>query len=158
MTWHWGSFDLGNILKKLLMLAAVLMLTGCNTVTLLWKPGVSLSQKQVDYDQCTIMAMREVPVNQVTHYNPGYYNAGTTQCNRIGNSVSCYQVGAVNIPGSVNSQDVNQGLRDRVRDRCLAAKGYQRKVVPVCMSSKQATEANNAKSINEVKCGTLSIK
>lgn len=145
-------------MKKLLVLVAGLVLTGCNTVTLLWKPGVSLSQKQYDYDQCTIAAIREVPVNQVTNYNPGYYNPGTTQCNRIGNSVSCYQVGAVSVPGSVDSRDINQGLRDRVRDRCLAAKGYKRKVVPVCTSAKQVAEANNAKSINEIKCGTLSIK
>lgn len=140
------------------MLLLMTLLTGCTTVTLLWKPGVSLSQKQNDYDQCTIAAMREVPVNQVTNYSAGYYNPGTTQCNRIGNSVSCYQVGSVNIPGSVNSYDANQELRDRIRDRCLAAKGYQRKEVPICTNANQIAEADRAKTIDEIKCGVRNIK
>jgi len=149
-------------MRKYVLIAGIVVtataLSGCNTVTLLWKPGVSLNQKQSDYDQCTIAAMREVPVNQVTSYNAGYYNPGTTQCNRIGNSVSCYQVGAVNIPGRVDSYDSNKELRDRVRDRCLAAKGYQRKVVPVCTSAKQAAAADTATSLDDVKCGVLSIR
>lgn len=138
-------------------LTTIIILSGCSTVTLLWKPGVSISQKQYDYDECTIEAMREVPVDQVTNYTPGYYNPGTTQCRQIGDKVACYQVGEVSIPGNISTYDKNQALRSRVRDRCLTAKGYQQKEVPVCTSAQQKAEAAKATSIDQVKCGVREL-
>lgn len=139
-------------------LTTIMMLSGCSTVTLLWKPGTSVTQKQYDYDECTIEAIRKVPVNQVTNYTPGYYSPGTTQCRRVGDKVACYQVGEVNIPGNISTYDKNQALRTRVLDRCLAAKGYQQKQVPVCTNSQQKAEADKAKSIDQVKCGVRELK
>ncbi|MHC3939532.1 hypothetical protein ACI0FR_00829 [Paenochrobactrum sp. BZR 201-1] len=149
---------MNRIVLAITGLTASMLLTGCNTVTLLWKPGVSVNQKQYDYDECTIAAFRQVPINQVTNYTPGFYDPGTTQCSRVGNDVSCYRVGEVNIQGSISSYDKNQALRERVRDRCLAAKGYQKKEVPVCTSTLQKAEADKAKSIDQVKCWVKELK
>lgn len=137
---------------------ASIMLTGCNSVTMLWKPGISVSQKQYDYDECTIAAFRKVPINRVANYTPGFYDPGTVQCSRVGDNVACYRVGQINIPGNISSYDKNQGLRERVRDRCLTAKGYQKKQVPICTSAKQKAEADKAKSIDQVKCWVNELK
>jgi hypothetical protein len=46
-------------------------------------------------------------------------------------------VGAVNIPPSSATYDVNQSLRDRDIGRCLAAKGYEVLPRPSCRTAEQ---------------------
>ncbi|GLS39743.1 hypothetical protein GCM10010869_53400 [Mesorhizobium tianshanense] len=107
-------------------LLAVVILAGCQTgpTPIVFKPGVDLRSTVAAVDQCKIASFRDIPQSIATDYHPGYSNPGTVQCNTYGTVVSCNTIGAVNIPGSTTTYDVNQGLRDRYIVRCLEAKGF----------------------------------
>lgn len=126
----------GETMKKMVALGAVLALIGCapQISTVAWKPGTTSEARQADIDDCQIAAMKDVPKDVRTDYDPGFSSPGTVQCNTIGTSTYCNTVGAVNIPGSVSQYDANSPLRTRVADRCLRAKGYEIFQLPKCLT------------------------
>lgn len=97
-----------------------------------YKAGTLYSERQRDYDMCKIQSFREIPQNLAVETKPGYYNPGTVQCTNIGNYTSCQNVGAVNIPATSSTYDVNENIRFRFIDNCMSAKGYQFIQLPVC--------------------------
>lgn len=127
-------------MKRVFFVGVVALVSGCvsGPVNVVHKTGSSFAQRQLAADECRIEGLKQVPQSMVTDYNPGYYNPGTIQCNTFGNMTSCNRVGAVNIPASSSTHDVNQSLRDRTVARCLAAKGYDIVQKPICSSSKDA--------------------
>lgn len=140
-------------------LLLVLLLSSCQTgpVPVAYKAGSTGPQRLNDYDQCKIASFREIPQSMATEYNPGYYNPGTVQCSTIGNTTSCNNVGAVNIPGSATSYDANGELRQRYIQRCMASKGYQFKLLPPCGSQEERTKAYNQPqpaNSSEFKCAS----
>lgn len=128
-------------MKRVAVLSALALISGCvsGPADLVHKTGSSLAQRQLAADQCRIESLRQVPQALVTETDPGYYNPGTIQCNTFGNMTSCNRVGAVNIPASSSTYDVNQSLRDRTIARCLASKGFDIVQKPICTSTKDAT-------------------
>jgi hypothetical protein len=118
-------------MRKRIFFASFAVLTaGCQTgpSAIVFKPGVDLDATVAAVDQCKIASFKEIPQSIATDYHPGYNNPGTVQCNSYGTVVSCQNVGAVNIPASTTTYDVNQGLRDRYMSRCLEGQGFQVKV------------------------------
>lgn len=109
------------------MMLAALGLAGCGpqTTTLYYKSGMTITSKQKDYDACKIESFKKVPQNVVTTFHPGIYNPGTVSCYNMGYNTSCHTVGAMNIPPSTSSRDVNEALRDRFITSCMGDKGYQ---------------------------------
>ncbi|MET3521477.1 hypothetical protein [Mesorhizobium abyssinicae] len=131
-------------MRNRMLLAAMAAIAGCQSgpTAIIYKPGVDLSSTVAAVDQCKIASFREIPQSIATEYHPGYNNPGTVQCNTIGTIVSCNTIGAVNIPGSTSTYDVNQGLRDRYITRCLEAKGFGVKMDGRACSTQ--AEANKA--------------
>jgi hypothetical protein len=117
-------------MRKKVLFATVALLAGCQSgpSAIVFKPGVDLGTTQAAVDQCKIASFKEIPQSIATDYHPGYSNPGTVQCNGYGGVVSCQTIGAVNIPGSTTTYDVNEGLRDRYINRCLQSKGFQVKL------------------------------
>jgi hypothetical protein len=129
-------------MKKIAWLI-VLMLGGCQTGPRpsLYKAGTTYTQRQSEYDSCKIQSFSQIPQNVATNIVGGYSNPGTVYCNKIGNGVTCNNVGAVNIPARAESYDVNQGLRDRFIADCMANKGYRIVTRNVCSTEKERSDA-----------------
>ena len=126
------------------VLAFSLFLTACQTGPqyVAYKSGTTFSNRQLDYDQCKILALNEIPTDIRTQYSPGYYKPGSLSCSTIGNYTSCNRIGAVDIPASASQYDANSNLRQRSVMRCMAAKGYQfLEKVPMCKSDAERKEA-----------------
>ncbi|WJI80807.1 MULTISPECIES: hypothetical protein [unclassified Mesorhizobium] len=129
-------------MRKRYLLAA-LAITGCQSAPayIVYKPGVDLNTTQAAKDQCKIDSFKEIPQSLATDVNPGYSNPGTIQCNTYGTMTTCNRVGAVNIPASSTTYDVNDGLRDRYITRCLEAKGFGVKLARSCASKAEEDKA-----------------
>ncbi|RWN94736.1 hypothetical protein [Mesorhizobium sp.] len=102
------------------------VIAGCQTgpAPIIFKPGVDLNSTVVALDQCKIDSFKEIPQSLATDVRPGYNNPGTIQCNTYGTMVTCNRIGAVNIPASSTTYDVNGELRDRYIVRCLQSNGF----------------------------------
>jgi len=124
-------------MRYTLVALSVLALAGCvssGPAPTLYKPGATKTETQAALDDCRVESLAKVPQAMATDVSPGFSSPGTLQCNTVGNYTSCNRVGAVNIPASATTYDVNQPLRGRIIDRCLAAKGYKTLVLPRCTS------------------------
>lgn len=122
---------------------SALVLAGCQTepTRTIFKPGATYEQTQDALDACKIASLREIPQSMATQTTGGFYSPGTVQCSTVGGFTSCNQVGGVNIPAQSTSYDVNEGLRDRFIDRCLASKGFAVLDIPACKTADQKAKA-----------------
>lgn len=122
---------------------AVLLLTGCQAgpTYVVFKPGVSLDQTSAAIDQCRIQSLREIPQALATDVSGGVYSPGSLQCTTYGNSTSCNRVGAIDIPASSSTYDVNQDLRDRYVKRCVEAKGFSITPSRACLGDSEKRKA-----------------
>jgi len=125
------------------------VLAGClptENINYLYKPGVSLSQKDNDAFECRLKAANSVPVSNQTTSTPGYVtpvscttNYGYTQC-----------TGGQTIGGGVITVDVNSELRNQVEQRCMAAKGYKKTSIALPMCKKESIPAGFVNSSAKV--------
>ncbi|TIS53295.1 hypothetical protein [Mesorhizobium sp.] len=113
-------------MRKRYILAAVAAVAGCQTgpTPIVFKPGVDLSSTLSAVDQCKIDSFKEIPQSLATDVHPGYSNPGTIQCNTFGTIITCNRIGAIDIPATTTTFDVNAALRDRYITRCLEGKGF----------------------------------
>jgi putative hemolysin len=137
-------------MRKSVLTAGLLGLAACQTQSgfVVYKPGMSEAQTQLAVDQCRIASLREIPQAMSTELSGGVYNPGSTYCSTVGTTVTCNQVGGVNIPPRATTYDANAELRGRYINRCLQAKGYQLISAPRCASAAAA-----AKSAAEMDAG-----
>ncbi|MER8938734.1 hypothetical protein NKH82_04405 [Mesorhizobium sp. M0915] len=139
-------------MRKRLILAALAALSGCQTgpVPIVFKPGVDVGSTVAAMDQCKINSFREIPQSLATDVNPGYNNPGTIQCNTYGTMTTCNRVGAINIPASSTTYDVNGELRDRYIQRCLQGQGFTVKSDGRACSSESETRQALADRANGI--------
>jgi hypothetical protein len=113
-------------MRKRIVFVAAAVIAGCQSGPqfVVYKPGVNIPSTVTAVDQCRIASFKEIPQSLATDINPGYNNPGTIQCNTFGTVVTCNRIGAINIPPSSTTYDVNADLRIRYIARCLEAKGF----------------------------------
>jgi hypothetical protein len=105
---------------RILSLAAVVALTGCAMGQ--WHhPTATAAQFDQDQYECQMRANAMVPVN-MTKTAIGAPPPTTTNCTAFGNQLNCTSRQASSMP--ITQYDQNQIPRARVRDQCLAARGY----------------------------------
>lgn len=139
-------------MRKRFIMAAVAVVAGCQTsAPIIFKPGVDLNSTVAAVDQCKIDSFKEIPQSLATDVNPGYNNPGTLQCNTYGTVVTCNRIGAVNIPASSTTYDVNGELRDRYVVRCLQSKGFTVKMD----GHSCATDAETKKALADRAAGQM---
>lgn len=149
-------------MHKILSVLALLVVAACTSsqpIKYLYKPGISGAGKQMALDQCRISSFKEIPQTVVSETRGGYYNPGNLQCSSIGGITNCYRVGAVNIPPTTETYDVNAELRGRYIDQCLRGKGFSVTPLMQCKTSAEKKAAADAEARGEIpKCasGTLS--
>jgi len=110
------------------LFGAVLALAACGPLSLYYRPGVSVSRMQNDQTNCQVSALRKAPVANQVRQRPPIYFPGRQVCNSTG----CYYSPGYWVDGGIYTVDVNQDLRARVEDQCMARKGYQPVSVPLC--------------------------
>lgn len=139
-------------------LVVALVAVGCTTTEparYIYKAGATRVDKQAALDACKIDSFQRIPQSVVSETNGGYYNPGHLQCSTVGTSTNCYRVGAVNIPATTNTYDVNEGLRGRFIAQCLVNKGYSVVDLPACPTPEAKAEAQKAADSGQLpKCAT----
>jgi hypothetical protein len=94
--------------------------------TVAWyRANTTRVEATADTHDCIIEATQQIPSAMGINSNPGYQSPGTTVCNGFSNSVTCNQIGGVNIAPSVSSYDANLSVKKMYAERCLARKGYR---------------------------------
>ena len=118
-----------QFLPALRFLTCLSLVASCAPVTMYYDAGAEVSRLESDLLTCQVSAARDVPVsNQVRREPPQYYPARRI-CHHDG---SCYTRGGFFEPGAVYTVDVNAGLRARVTDQCMTARGYNQVSIPRC--------------------------
>lgn len=114
------------------IIAAGLTLAACAPLAIYYRPGVSVSRLESDTLACEVRALRDAPVaNQIRH-RPPVFIPGARICNADG---TCYERPGRWVSGGIYTVDVNAGLRQRVQDTCMAAKGYRPVSLPRCSAA-----------------------
>ena len=136
-----------------------LLLAGCqttpSTTNFFHKTGSTISDKQVAYDQCKIQSLKEIPQAIGTSITPGMSSPGTTYCNSYGpyGGIQCNTYGGYNIPPQIDNFDMNDGLRERFVNTCMAKKGYSIKIMPYCKDGESGYSAlDPAPVLSKIHC------
>ncbi|MER8882589.1 hypothetical protein [Mesorhizobium sp. M0816] len=130
--------------KTLALAVSAVCLTACTSTQpakFLYKPGVTIAGKQAAVDECRIASFRDIPQTMATDVKPGFNSPGTLQCNTFGGTTTCNRIGAINIPASANTYDVNAGLRDRFIEQCLQQNGFTITSIPLCKTTAEKSKA-----------------
>lgn len=107
---------------------AGLAVGACGPLSLYYQPGVQVSRMQSDATRCEVNALRDAPVANQIRQRPPIYLPGNRYCSSTG----CYYSPGYWVDGGIYTVDLNQGLRQRVLDMCMAQKGYQPVSIPRC--------------------------
>ncbi|WP_424986726.1 hypothetical protein [Microbulbifer sp. S227A] len=118
---------------KLMMriIVAGMMVGACGPLSLYYRPGAEVSRMQTDATRCEVDALRDAPVANEIRQRPPVYFPGNRYCTGNG----CYYNPGYWVDGGLYSVDVNQDLRRRVMDICMAEKGYQPVSIPRCAAN-----------------------
>lgn len=133
------------------ILPALLLLAACGPMSIYYRPGVSVSRMQADTTTCQVSALKDAPVATQIRQRPPIFYPGRNICNAAG---SCYFSPGYWVDGGIYTVDLNQDLRGRVLDLCMAKRGYQPVTLPPCPDTvKRAVPA-----VATVKLPTLTSK
>lgn len=113
------------------IIVAGLVVGACGPLSLYYKPGVQVTRMQSDATRCEVEALRDAPVANQIRQRPPIYFPGNRYCTGNG----CYYNPGYWADGGLYSVDLNQDLRRRVLDMCMAKKGYQPISIPRCSAN-----------------------
>ena len=119
----------------------VAALSACAPLSIYYKPGVSVSRLNTDRTECEVAALRDAPVSNQIRQNPPVYVPGDLVCDAAGN---CLRRAGYWVSGGLYTVDVNADLRGRVKDICMAQRGYQPVSIPLCSDSVKRAAAPRA--------------
>ena len=120
---HSGSMTRAHRRLRSLFAVPVLaaVLAGCGPVPVYYREGADVQRLKADTLSCQVSALEKAPVaNEIRQRPPVYYPGG--QYCRDGN---CWSRPGYWVDGGIYTVDVNQGLRRRLEQSCMAKKGYQ---------------------------------
>ena len=116
----------------LLSLAAALLLAGCFSRTIHYKPGVAVAQADRDWLACRVKAEQDVPPRMVTQTIPGHWIPGRKHCPKPG---QCHVTPGYWTPPRFYTEDINEGLRAHAAEQCMVERGYRKITLPPCPES-----------------------
>jgi len=112
-----------------LLLATLLTLAGCGPATVYYRPGADVARLQTDTLSCQTQALKDAPVANQTRQSPPRYYPGSRYCNNAGR---CHHYPGYWEPGRIYTVDVNQPLRSKLEQSCMAGKGYDQVEIKRC--------------------------
>jgi hypothetical protein len=113
------------------VLACLLLCAACTPLSLYYKPGVSVRGMEQDTLACQVEALDKAPVANQLRQEPPIYVPPRQICNSHG---ACHTRPGHWVQGAIYTVDVNEPLRKRVEQSCMARKGYAPAQIPVCSS------------------------
>jgi hypothetical protein len=120
-----------DMMIKTRFLWLALALGACAPLSIYYRPGVSVAQLDTDTTRCQVQALNDAPVANQIRQRPPIYYPGSQYCDAKG----CITRPGYWVDGGFYTVDVNEPLRRRVLDMCMAQKGYQPVTVPRCSSA-----------------------
>lgn len=108
-------------------LAAVL-LAACGPIDVYYRQGAPVQRLESDTLSCKVDALKKAPVANQLRQQPATYYPGERIC-RDG---SCWTRPGHWVEGRIYTVDINQNLRQRLEQSCMAAKGYQQLPIRRC--------------------------
>lgn len=123
-------------------LAAVMLLTACQPLSIYYREGASVAKAEDDRLNCQVSALKDAPVATQIRREPGVYVPGRRICNAAG---ACTVTPGYWTPGRTYTVDANAPLRSQLMNRCMAQKGYEPVSIPACPQS-VADAAPNTKT------------
>ncbi|SFP60293.1 hypothetical protein [Tranquillimonas alkanivorans] len=112
-----------------IVLTACTLLGGCAAYDGYYREGAPVAQLDADLLECRVSAVQRVPPNTQIRTTPISRTPVVTRCNDDG---TCVTTGGEVTGGNTYSYDANAGLRTRVLNQCMAARGYRRVELPYC--------------------------
>jgi hypothetical protein len=124
-----------------------------STVDLYYKVGTDFQDVQLARDECKMSSFGVIPQNMMVEQTPGYHDPGNLVCDGYGTFLACRRVGSFTVPGRTYTYDVNQGIRDRYVERCMADKGFALAEVKTCQKDQRGYDpADKAPPLSEISC------
>jgi len=117
-------------MRVIVSLICVSLLAGCLPVRTFYAEGASFAALERDNTRCDVAALRDAPVATQVHQAPPRF-VRRRSCNAAGH---CKYHGGYWVPGDVYTVDVNADLRRRVKNQCMADRGYRPVEIPACPS------------------------
>ena len=139
-----------RVFASMLCLSGIVGCVSIGPITYFFKPGVSIAQKDKDSFDCELEASRTVPVNSQIGTTPTYRTPIQTSCY----GYTCTTTGGQVYGGNVYSYDANKSLREEYYGRCLAQKGYQSAMVPVCPTDLKLSDDLKKTLVGKVRAPT----
>lgn len=106
----------------------LMMVASCGPIPVYYRSGSDVTRLQQDTLSCDIKALKDAPVANEIRQRPPVYYPGRHVCS----AGQCWTRPGYWMDGGTYTVDVNQGLRARVQQSCMASKGYQRIELPQC--------------------------
>ena len=148
-----------NLNRLTVAVFAAALLSGCQTgpssMRFYHKVGTTIYDKQAVIDACKIQSLKEIPQAIGTSVIPGMSSPGTTYCNSYGmyGGIQCNTYGGYNLPPQVRNYDMNDGLRDRFVNACMAKRGYSITNMPFCKEGETGyLNTEPAPPISKIQC------
>lgn len=117
-------------MRMTILFAGVLFgLAACAPLSIYYKPGVSVTRLEQETTTCQVAALKDAPVATQIRQEPPRYIPGRIVCDGRG---YCYDTGPYWIEGRIYTVDVNESLRVRLTDQCMANKGFTPARIPQC--------------------------
>lgn len=112
----------------------LLGLVSCGPLPVYYNADSDQARTSSDTLACQVKALKDAPVaNEIRQRAPVYY-PGTQHCSQG----KCWSRPGYWVDGGFYTVDLNQGLRKRVEQSCMAQKGYQQLELPRCTKEQAA--------------------
>ena len=143
-------------MRYAVLLTLPIVLGACVPLSIYYKPGASVSRLERDTTQCQVDALSKAPVASQIRQEPPTYVPERKICDAAGN---CTIRPGFWKDGQIYTVDVNQGLRGRVEEQCMADRGYQPVSIPACPSSvSQAVPAAATRTLPQLSPSSCAIR
>lgn len=121
-----------------------------------WRDGAGAAEVANVSTACEVIALQNVPRAMTSYTTPTYTTPADISCTGSGNMVRCHDDGSQTYGGYTRTEDVNQGLRDRVLHQCLASRGVTTRTFERCSDedAKRAVTSRTLPPAQKVLCVT----
>lgn len=127
-------------MRLMIFSIGMLGLAACGPLPVYYRADTAFGQQQTDELACAVKALKEAPVANEIRQRPPVYYPGGQYCS----GGNCWTRPGYWVDGGIYTVDVNEGLRSRLEQSCMAQKGYQRLELPRCSKEEIATYSTPA--------------
>ena len=121
-------FAMTQTMKPTVFSVFLLALASCGPLPVYYRDGSDQTRTNSDVTNCQVAALKAAPIALETRQHPPTYYPAERHCD----GDNCWVRPGYWVPGQIYTVDLNEALRQRVEQNCMAQKGYQRLELPRC--------------------------